>query len=670
MPQWPPLLLFFLGKGTIMSQASSAAPKPSSLRTSSSLPNSSSPTNSSASSQFKLQGSRNRYFFVGQTEKNKIFTEAIDCIHDYLLRHKDESIPQLVAAIYNNTENPQVEPIREALRSRSFILDCLSASGNKILAYLAVLHNEKCLKKDGPHKGSIDLTETKKTIRSFFSNENSIKFDDSAIKHLKLEDTYFSFGKKRYAHLTPVLSNKATFHAIASRTTALTEGAQPQIVSLNINLITVDNIPSKSVNGDVVEVTCGNLHGNTILMLDELVQSGVLQIQDKSAWNKMTSDISQDRNHLDIMSRIRNALKPHPDFKGKIIFSGDKEKPRIHNDFFKLSILSFLTECKIQYTCIHSPADKAIIEYYLRNKGKTNIDGFVTKVNLTENNNSKTALDILDESLKKSTEKNKMTETFTALMENYLTHLAVFEVSANEQNLYCYGMLADKPYSDISKKIGIDMPGKMDPSHTAVLMGRWLRRSVFTDLKSYQENVSLLDAIHTGDPQTSLTEMEKLKNLHFVLSHVEGVPEERSGPPTTVKEYNATAEELKKLKSLLNSLEELYKILKPEARKRAANDVYQIGKLLKSFDPNMLKRTGIFALLKSLELTQISGYEEYLTENSLQEEKTYDKILKEITASPHPSILSPSGRYTNLDGTFGENKEDKQGSRNIFVVTK
>lgn len=96
------------------------------------------------------------------------------------------SVPELMRLVFDkDNQDPQLETIREALRpTTNFGFHTLSATGNKLLACLALVHDKHCL----GHDGYLNMDLTKSTIRSWFANADMVDFDDSALRNIHGND--------------------------------------------------------------------------------------------------------------------------------------------------------------------------------------------------------------------------------------------------------------------------------------------------------------------------------------------------------------------------------------------------------------------------------------------------------------------------------------------------
>jgi hypothetical protein len=108
------------------------------------------------------------------------------------------SVPELMRLVFEkNHHDPQLETIREALRPTAhFGFHTLSATGNKLLACLALVHDGNCLGDDG----YLNMDITKSTIRSWFANPDKVDFDDSALHNIHGDDEnrdILTLGKNR-----------------------------------------------------------------------------------------------------------------------------------------------------------------------------------------------------------------------------------------------------------------------------------------------------------------------------------------------------------------------------------------------------------------------------------------------------------------------------------------
>jgi len=437
---------------------------------------------SAASATYRIQGKRDD-FFQTKEEKNILFSKALNSTHHYLFQNPEKSIQNLVNDIYNtNMDDENLNNMREALKYMSLtsFQERLSATGNKFLAYLAVISNESlCLNANK----TINLEETKKAIRGFFSNGDIIDFDDSAIKNLKFTDDNFCFGKKRYASLRGVHSNKAVFVAIQERIPYATNKLKSSLVSLDINF---DEIPLKKIEGNIVEMSGGDSHGNPKLVLYELIHGGFLKIKDTGAWNELMEHFDRNTAHTKTAKLIRDVLEPTKNFHAKYISLGNNlaDKFQNGNDAHLGAIFHFLEECKISFKIIHSNHDMETIRYYLRNKDKGEDQAFELELCPMLNENDATTLTKLHAFLSQS---RPMKKLFKEYMAVYVRHISVFEIAPDQKHFYGHGAVNDRIYIDCAKKANIQNPETMEPQAVVAIINRWFQNNVLTSLKAYEE---------------------------------------------------------------------------------------------------------------------------------------------------------------------------------------
>jgi hypothetical protein len=206
----------------------------------------------------------------------------------YLFQDKDEIFEKALLAVENKLRNPEAETfesaadlvsllyshdssahdadtlaIREALKSRSLINHCLSATGNKVLAYLAIVSDAGCI----DDRGRVRLEYTKSVIRHFFSNPDEIELDDSAIRNIRFEDNTLAsagetdgpesrtlvFGKNRFRNVSlQVNYEKFDNKVVICNARSKAEAATSAMVELSIDLTQVPQKARPSNSHDTV----------------------------------------------------------------------------------------------------------------------------------------------------------------------------------------------------------------------------------------------------------------------------------------------------------------------------------------------------------------------------------------------------------------------------------
>lgn len=258
----------------------------------------------------------------GAGAKDRFFEGALAAVQHLVLEPPDPagtagySIPALLDDVFSDKVDSHLEQLRQALRPNKagFLHPSskkeFSATGEKLLAYLAVIHNPNCLHADG----RINVSVTHATIRNLLGN-GQLPLDSRAIQNMKLDAHDASlnvYGKSRRADVKlsgdfPSLTD--FWVSLAKRSARETQGleqlaAARAFVAKNggefhkrdgevpalcmpMNLKKIPQLqPSHTVH-DCSEIVLGDMHGNSLNMLHQLVATGYLRVIDEEKFKEL-----------------------------------------------------------------------------------------------------------------------------------------------------------------------------------------------------------------------------------------------------------------------------------------------------------------------------------------------------------------------------------------------
>jgi len=426
--------------------------------------------------------------FGGYSAQDKVdlFEKAVDAVKTILgdtSRSKPvTSIPELMHLVFDkNNHDPQLETIREALRSTThFGFHTLSATGNKLLACLALVHDENCLGQDG----YLNMAFTKSTIRSWFANSDKVDFDESALQNIHRSDTccdLLTLGKNRLSGANVILNGDIQKALEANRTHAL-----PVIKSISLDFDTIP--PANTVKGTFNEVALGDMNGNSIRLLHELVQTGIVNIKKNKdiEWTTLMQDIDQNQANADFGNRLGDLLEL-PNKAKRLVLLGDLLCDRTHNDWFMLSIINFLHEEGQNFDIIFSNHDSGFVEYYLLNKDKSAQENYSRKksVNRKFGPDSTATVDALEQTLNF---KKELRPEFIRMSENYMKHLMLVSCTLDQQTSYSHAVINENMVHDMLVCSGCesDEIENMCFAEKCAFINRYVTSSLLTNLEEFQ----------------------------------------------------------------------------------------------------------------------------------------------------------------------------------------
>ncbi|QDQ26925.1 hypothetical protein FNU76_11440 [Chitinimonas arctica] len=259
--------------------------------------------------------------------------------------------PMKKAMNENQALNALVSNIRASIKYEKKFYHCLldllpfqharlSASGNKLLAYLAACDNPACIKMTG----YLDIEQTKKIIRSFFCNGSLIAFDNYALSNIS-----FSAGEQSLCLMdhngSPFTMGNTSLQAIRPHLDYLKDPISGKEAFMDINL----NEPPKRNDEMVLNyknsagVAFGDMHGNLIMALHQLVQLGVIEEFPPDVWKTIKAALG---NGIQGQDKLKDLLEMHiksiglqdeidiePKRKRMLLYVGDVIGDRCGNEF-------------------------------------------------------------------------------------------------------------------------------------------------------------------------------------------------------------------------------------------------------------------------------------------------------------------------------------------------
>ena len=253
--------------------------------------------------------------------KDRIFVDALEAMKQLVIDSAGEtgySIPTLLDDVFSDKVDANLEKLRRALRpNKANFISCFasakefSATGEKLLAYMAAIHNPKCLHQNG----SVNVAVTQATIRRLLG-DGQLPLDPSAIQNMKLDAENPSlnvYGKnrrvdaklagdfpslnefrgalaERFAHETKGLEQLDVARGFDAKVWKKELGAQVVDVPalcMALNLDAIPQLKGTHTVHDSVEIVLGDMHGNVVNMLHQLVTTGYLNIIDQSKFKEL-----------------------------------------------------------------------------------------------------------------------------------------------------------------------------------------------------------------------------------------------------------------------------------------------------------------------------------------------------------------------------------------------
>lgn len=356
------------------------------------------------------------------------------------------SVPELVAQLSSRDFRPPEWRLGDLLRPDTQLgqhpLSAASMS-DKLLAVLAIAQDPGCLKRSG----QLDMERTLGVIsgwsKEYFPEHRQLLENRQSLQGIRFEPISGKLYVGRHDQLGIEMKKVQQIRE------ALQKNQERAGVGVHQLTLDLSGIPQRSVKTDFNEAVLGDMHGNSVMFMHQLVQLGFAEIQPgkEKAWTALVEQIKSN-DLTDFRARLADVLTlTSPD--KNLVLLGDLLADRAHNDWFMLCMIDFLHQNKQKFDIIFSNHDATFVEYYLANKtarGDYHIRPQGTALRLAEDDSK--SLMRLNEALNKQPE---LRERFGEMAENYLAHLNLISYNQDQQTLYAHAVVNQAMLSDMLK---------------------------------------------------------------------------------------------------------------------------------------------------------------------------------------------------------------------------
>jgi hypothetical protein len=144
------------------------------------------------------------------------------------------------------------------------------------------------------------------------------------------------------------------------------------------------------------------MHGNSLLLLNKLVQLGFIAVRDESEWTELGNAIRTNNYDAlpDLLIRVIG-LAPGAD-KTKLVALGDLFADRMYSDFAMLQIFDHLNALGLNYEIIFSNHDAEFVRYILNNRYRSVSESTVLERSRMLNRDASKSIDRLDKHLNRN----------------------------------------------------------------------------------------------------------------------------------------------------------------------------------------------------------------------------------------------------------------------------
>lgn len=447
------------------------------------------PTSIPLSTEFKTLGIRQEWHY-SNTEKEALFKKAVGQMKNFIQQYPDKptSIPELVRQIFDDRIKAQeLEDIRELLRpTNRFTRHEISASGHKLLALLAIQQDPHCLDANG----KLRLEYTKSVMRGWFANGASIRFDDSALQNIQSDNSsgasasaYIRLGENRLSEIK--LENKREIVSLLEKNYKDANFGEKGMT------LKFAAVPQCTVKSNFNEIALGDMNGNSIMFLHQLIQSGLADIKQgkEQEWEKLMQSI-KDGKVDGFREKLQTILECKKTDK-KLVLLGDLLADRTYNDWFTLSIIDFLHEQGQNFSICFSNHDAAFVDYYLVNKNKSEDEKYGTdaKSGIKISVRPANSLEALNTTLNANPQNR---DAFKRMSDNYLSHLVILDQSHDQRQIYAHGVLTENMLHDMLGKAELSDQQISDMSSEEKIQhaNQYFREHILTNPDTFHDTLS------------------------------------------------------------------------------------------------------------------------------------------------------------------------------------
>lgn len=442
----------------------------------------------SSLASYQSLGAREQYFYTDE-EKTALFVQGIASIKSVLEISQQSgvgptSVPALVRMIFqDNVQDKDIQTIREAIRPTYGIgTHHISATGTKLLACLALTQDKGCIDANGYLRADY----TKSVIRGWFSNSDAVLLDDSALTHMRMDvndkdkdgNARLILGKNRLSAVNLYASGKIA-ETIDRNCQSAQLGQRPMKLTLSTR-------PQAIKQAQFREAVLGDLHGNSLMLLHQLVQLGMLEVNPPGdRWDELVTKINNNdiTGFRDLLPRALS-MKP---LSGNLVLLGDLLADRSSNDWFTLSIIDFLHEKDHSFDIILSNHDLAFVEYFLVNQGKAKNEDYAHRGKAFEHDVSPCAsLEKLNKVLNHNPD---LREEFVGMATNYMQHLRFLECSDDQRSLYSHGVVNENMIADMLWSAGKESAEQesLGIKEKTRIINAWFRAKALGSIEQFQD---------------------------------------------------------------------------------------------------------------------------------------------------------------------------------------
>lgn len=351
-----------------------------------------------------------------------------------------------------------------------------ASMGHRLLVVLAIAQDPGCVKSSG----ELDAGRTQSVIRGWGKPPQALTLDPRILQGIRLDAAQGKLQFGNHAELAIDMGDIQTLRN-SLRNNEQLAGLGTQALALDLS-----GIPKIPVHTNFKEAVLGDMHGNSVLFLHQLVQLGFAKIRPgkEKAWEALVEKI-RGNDLTGFSAQLAEVLELRAKDK-KLVLLGDMLADRAHNDWFMLCLVDFLHQQGQQFDIIFSNHDATFVEYYLANKDVTaqyQIRPRGTALQLAGNDSK--SLTRLNETLNKEKE---LREQFRKMTENYLAHLRLASFNKDQQVLYAHAVVNEAMLSDMLQISGTagDDGGSLPIGQKIDRIQQYFQTEALTDIGQYR----------------------------------------------------------------------------------------------------------------------------------------------------------------------------------------
>lgn len=262
----------------------------------------------------------------------------------------------------------------------------------------------------------------------------------------------------------------------------------------------IPRIPEGLDISNIAEVRIGDTSGNIILDIQQLIQTGVLQVKDPETYAKLMSVLDQAiyesvprdgypyyTYHEAFPALLGAALQHNPASSASVLYFGDRLNDNVGNDLYVTDLTNFLSETGVEYAILASNHDLEAVRGYLKLKDSIypmNTIACAMTVSMEEFVHS--TWPGFTSCMKTLHENPTYYDQYQRGMENYIQHMVVYGFDQTTGLLCGHAPPSERSVNEIASKAGIANPIETDLATKVGIINCWLKNTVLKNITKFE----------------------------------------------------------------------------------------------------------------------------------------------------------------------------------------